>query len=109
MVDPMRKVHVDNIRTQVAEMCIEANYELPEDVRSALSSALKVEASPTGQGILKDILENARIAKDDRVPMCQDTGMAVIFIEIGQEVYFEGGDLNEAINQGYVKDMKRDT
>jgi len=100
MVDPMRKVHVDDIRTQVAEMCIEANYELPEDVRGALSSALKVETSPTGQGILKDILENANIAKNERVPMCQDTGMAVIFIEIGQEVYFEGGDLNEAINQG---------
>lgn len=96
----MRQIHVDEIRKNIAEMCIEANYILPEDVLKTLRDALETESSPTGQGILKDLLENARIAKDEQVPMCQDTGMAVIFIEVGQDVHIEGGDLNEAIHQG---------
>lgn len=96
----MRKVHVDRIKDNIAEMCIEANYVLPEDVLNKLKKSLDVEKSPTGKVVLGDILENARIAREDMVPMCQDTGMAVVFLEVGQNVFFEGGDLNDAINQG---------
>lgn len=96
----MRQIHVDEIRKNIAEMCIEANYVLPEDVLATLNKALEAETSPTGQGILKDLLKNAQIAKEEQVPMCQDTGMAVVFVELGQDLHIEGGDLNEAINQG---------
>lgn len=96
----MRIVHVEEITKNISEMCIEANYILPVDVRTKLETSYSIEKSPTGKAILGDILENARIAKDDSVPMCQDTGMAVIFMEVGQNVFFEGGYINEAINQG---------
>ncbi|MDW7672407.1 MAG: fumarate hydratase [Bacillota bacterium] len=96
----MREVHVDNIVDELEKLCIESNYFLPADVREALEKSVEREESPLGKEILQDILKNADIARDDHVPICQDTGLAVIFLEIGQEVHVVGGDLTEAINEG---------
>jgi fumarate hydratase subunit alpha len=96
----MREVHVDNIIDELEKLCIESNYFLPADVREALEKSVECEESPLGKEILQDILKNADIARDDHVPICQDTGLAVIFLEVGQEVHVVGGDLTEAINEG---------
>lgn len=96
----MRKISVDLITEAVKEMCQEANFDLCDDVKHALVTFKKNEVSPVGQAILGDILKNAEIAKVNRVPMCQDTGMAVVFVELGQEVYIEGGLIENAINEG---------
>lgn len=96
----MREIHVDTIVKVVEELCIDANYNLPWDIKKALDKAVEMETSALGKDILKDILKNAEIAKRDQVPICQDTGFTVIFLEIGQEVGITGGSLNEAINQG---------
>ncbi|MCR5789935.1 MAG: fumarate hydratase [Lachnospiraceae bacterium] len=96
----MRTIQVNEITKQIREMCIEANHFLSPDMREALSDALKREDSPLGKQVLTELQENLKIAGEDMIPICQDTGMAVIFMEIGQEVHFEGGDLNEAINEG---------
>jgi len=96
----MRKISVDLITEQIKEMCQEANFDLCQDIEEALVSFKGKEESPVGQAILGDILKNAEIAKKNRVPMCQDTGMTVVFVEIGQEIYIEGGSLEEAINEG---------
>ena len=96
----MRKINVTQITGTVARLCIEANIELPEDVRQALSSAVAQEESELGREILGDILKNAEIARNERVPICQDTGLAVFFIELGQEVCIVGGDFYEAIDEG---------
>lgn len=81
-------------------MCIEANHFLSEDMRRALSSAAQAECSPLGRQILAQLQENLQIAGEDMIPICQDTGMAVIFVEVGQEVHFEGGSLEDAIHEG---------
>jgi fumarate hydratase subunit alpha len=96
----MSKIDVREISSNIAQMCIEANYRLPKDVLSALNKSVKKESSPIGKGILDDLITNASIANDKDVPICQDTGMAVLFIEIGQNVQLVGGDVNEAIHQG---------
>ncbi len=96
----MREINIDIIKNKVAKMCIEANYNLNDDIHKALLDASNKEASPIGKSILIDIIENAQIAKNKSVPMCQDTGMAVFFISIGQDVHLVGGDINEAINNG---------
>lgn len=96
----MREINVDIIKNKVATMCIEANYNLNDDIHKALLDASNKEVSPIGKSILIDILENAQIAKNKSVPMCQDTGMAVFFISIGQDVHLVGGDISEAINNG---------
>lgn len=96
----MRKISVEKITEAVEAMCQEANFDLCEDVKQALVQFEKQEASPIGKGILKDILNNASLAAEKRVPMCQDTGMTVVFVELGQEVYLMDGDLEEAINEG---------
>lgn len=96
----MRKISVNLIIEQIKEMCQEANFDLCQDIEEALVSFKEKEESPVGQAILSDILKNAEIAKNNRVPMCQDTGMTVVFVEIGQEVYIEDGILEEAINEG---------
>jgi fumarate hydratase subunit alpha len=79
---------------------MEANFELEDDVLKALERAHDEEESPTGKEILKQILENSRIARTERMPMCQDTGLAVVFVEIGQDVHVIGGDFEEAVNKG---------
>lgn len=96
----MREINVSLIETTIEKMCIDANYYLNKDIKDALVKSSLVEASPLGKSIINDILENAKLAEEKNVPMCQDTGMAVIFITIGQEVHFVGGNLTEAINNG---------
>jgi fumarate hydratase subunit alpha len=107
----LRTINVDEITKNIKEMCIEANHFLSPDMKAALEKARKEEASPLGGQILAQLEENLQIAADDMIPICQDTGMAVIFLEIGQAVHFEGGFLEDAVNegvrQGYVEGYLR--
>lgn len=107
----MRTIHVDVVIENIREMCIEANHFLTSDMREALCTAKEKEEAPLGKQILGQLQENLQIAEQDMIPICQDTGMAVIFMEIGQEVHFEGGSLEDAINegvrQGYVQGYLR--
>lgn len=96
----IRTVHVKEITENIKEMCIEANHFLSEDMEEAMKNALMQEKAPLGCQILKQLQENLQIAGADRIPICQDTGMAVIFLEIGQDIHFEGGSLEEAVNEG---------
>ncbi len=91
---------MDKIRENVREMCIEANYSLSSDMVDRLEEAVQKEESPLGRQILEQLQENLQIAREDQIPICQDTGMAVVFLEIGQEVHFEGGFLEDAVNEG---------
>lgn len=95
----LREIKASKIIKVVSKMCIEANCELGEDVLTALRESLKKEESPLGKRVIKKLLKNAEIAKEERIPICQDTGIAVFFLELGQEVHIVG-DLKEAINQG---------
>jgi fumarate hydratase subunit alpha len=99
----MREVDAAKITEEVARLCMEANFELEGDVLRALEKGLEVEKSPVGKEILGQLLENAEIAKTERMPICQDTGLTVVFIEIGQDVRITGGDLEGAINEGVKK------
>ena len=96
----MREINVTLITEKVRDLCIKANTDLGEDVLQAFNRAIEKEESPLGVEILKELEENARIAKEEKVAICQDTGFAVIFIELGQEVHLIGGDLREAIYEG---------
>lgn len=96
----MRTVHTDRIKEAVKEMCIEANLALSKDVEGRICSAGKTETSELGQKILSQLEENMRIAKEESIPICQDTGMAIIFLELGQEVHLTGAYLEDAINEG---------
>lgn len=96
----MRTIHVDEVTRNIKEMCIEANHFLTEDMKYALQKAADIEKAPLGKQILEQLQENMKIAGEDMIPICQDTGMAVVFLEIGQEVHFEGGVLEEAVNEG---------
>ena len=96
----MREITAQEITDTVARLCVEANYYLPEDVLASLQAAREAEPSPMGKEVLDRILENADIARREQMPLCQDTGLTVIFLEIGQEVHIVGGGLVEAINEG---------
>lgn len=96
----MRTLNVSEVTELIKEMCIEANHFLPEDMKCAIESAAAAEKAPLGRQILGQLQENMEIAARDMIPICQDTGMTVIFMEIGQEVHFEGGNLEEAVNEG---------
>lgn len=96
----MREVSVHLVADKVRKMCQEANFELSQDIKDALVDYSEKEVSPIGKGILFDIIKNADIAEKNSVPMCQDTGMVVAFVELGQEVILRDGLLSEAINQG---------
>ena len=96
----MREIDVKMITERVRTLCMEANTDLEEDVLQAFDRAMEKEESPLGIEILKELKENARIAKEESVPICQDTGFAVIFLELGQEVHLVGGGLREAIFEG---------
>lgn len=96
----MRTIQVTDITEQIKEMCIEANHFLTDDMKEALVNAQDTEEAMLGKQILQQLQENLRIAGEDMIPICQDTGMAVIFMEIGQDVHFEGGNLEDAINEG---------
>ena len=107
----MREIPVDEITRNIKEMCIEANHFLSPDMSNAMVQAVEGEEAPLGRQILEQLQENLRIAGQDMIPICQDTGMAVIFMQIGQEVHFTGGSLEDAINegvrQGYVEGFLR--
>ena len=96
----IRNIHTDTIIETVKEMCIEANHFLSDDMKNSLEKAIKDEKSKLGKRILEQLDINLRIAEEEMIPICQDTGMAVLFIEIGQDVHFEGIDLENAINEG---------
>ena len=99
----IREINVKEITEAVASMCIEVNHNLSEDMRCALDDAFNRESSELGKQILDQLKQNLVIAKEEMIPICQDTGMAVVFMEIGQEVHFEGGNLEDAINEGVRK------
>lgn len=107
----MKTIKVEDVTRNIREMCIEANHFLTEDMQEALKEAGKKEVSPVGRQILDQLQENLKIAGQDMIPICQDTGMAVVFAEIGQDVHFEGGSLEEAIEegvrQGYIQGYLR--
>ncbi len=99
----MREIDAQSISNKVAEMCENANLYLGDDVLKALKDSYEKEESPTGKEVLKQILQNIDIAGDESIPLCQDTGYAVFFVEWGQEVLLNGGTLDEAINEGVKK------
>ena len=96
----MRSVNVKEITENIKEMCIEVNYRLSKDMDIALKKACDIEESSLGRQILNQLKENLKVAAEEMIPICQDTGMAVIFLEIGQDIHFEGGPLEEAVNEG---------
>lgn len=96
----IRTVNVKELTANIREMCIEANHFLSRDMKEALECAGQTEKSPLGKQILDQLQENLEIAAADMIPICQDTGMAVIFLEVGQDVHFEGGCLEAAVNEG---------
>jgi fumarate hydratase subunit alpha len=102
----MREVHVDEIIAAVEKLCIEANIKLPEDVKSALNNAVEKETSPLGREILNDIIKNYQIAEEKDLAICQDTGFAVFFVKLGQDVRITGGNFTEAINEGVRRGYK---
>jgi len=107
----MKTINVSEITSNIKEMCIEANHYLTKDMDVAMKKAVETEKAPLGKQILNQLQDNLKIASEDMIPICQDTGMAVIFMEIGQDVHFEGGNLQDAINegvrQGYVEGYLR--
>lgn len=103
----MRFISFETIKAKVKEACIETNYLLGEDVIKSLQRALAEEESPLGREVLNQLIENARIAREENIPLCQDTGLAVFFVELGDEVTIEGGRISEAINEG-VREGYRD-
>ena len=96
----MRTISTDEVRRAVKELCISANIYLPQRVKESLQQGVEKETSPLGREVLCDLCENFAQAEQLHIPVCQDTGMAVVFIEMGQEVLFVGNDLNDAVNQG---------
>lgn len=96
----MRTIQVSEVTQNIKGMCIEANHFLTKDMKTALENACKKEKAPLGKQILCQLQENLNIAGEDMIPICQDTGMAVIFMEVGQDVHFEGGSLEDAVHEG---------
>ena len=107
----MRNISVHEITKNIKEMCIEANHFLSSDMKKVFEEAVTREEAPLGKQILNQLEENLKIAAEDMIPICQDTGMAVIFIKVGQDVHFEDGNLtnavNEGVRQGYVEGYLR--
>ena len=107
----MRNISVNEITQNIKEMCIEANHFLSSDMKKAIDNAYEKEESEVGKKVLEQLKENLKIASEDMIPICQDTGMTVVFIEIGQDIHFIDGNLEEAINegvrQGYIEGYLR--
>ncbi|MCK4306684.1 fumarate hydratase [candidate division WOR-3 bacterium] len=99
----MRDVNTEEIIDVVAHLCMDANYNLPDDVLDTIKKAKEKEDSPTGKAILDEIIENNRIAREEKLAICQDTGFAIFFVELGQEVHITGGNFQDAINEGVKK------
>jgi fumarate hydratase subunit alpha len=102
----MREINVDKVTECIRELCIEANCSLNKDIYSSIKEAYENEESPIGRDILNQLIKNADLAKEKCKPICQDTGMAVVFIEVGQDVHFVGGSLWDAINEGVRQGYK---
>jgi len=102
----VRDIRCEQITEVVARLCLEACYHLPEDVVGAIRKALQVETSPVGQEVLQQVLDNAEIARQGEFPLCQDTGVAVVFLEVGQDVHIVGGNLRECIAEGVRRGYK---
>lgn len=102
----MRTIRIETVTSAVKKLCMDANYFLPQDIFSALEQGEKREVSPVGKAILQDICENASLALREEMPICQDTGTAVVFAKLGQEVHIEGGLLTDAINEGVRQGYK---
>ena len=96
----MRTVRTEDIIKNIKEMCIEANHFLSEDMRQVFEQSVEAEKSPLGSLVLNQLKENLEIAGKDMIPICQDTGMAVVFMKVGQDVHIEGGSLTDAVNEG---------
>lgn len=96
----MREISSEQIKEEISRLCREANYSLPEDVLAALNQALVAEQSPTGKQTLQQIIENAKLASTEQLAICQDCGVAVVYLEIGQDLHISGGSLYEAVNEG---------
>ena len=107
----MREIHIDNIVSALRQLCIDANVEIRPDTVEAFHRALGQEDSEIGREVLKQLIRNAEVAKEQRIPFCQDTGYAVVFVELGQEVHIVGGSfvdaLNEGVRQGYQEGFLR--
>jgi fumarate hydratase subunit alpha len=102
----MREINVSEITSAVRQMCIDTNYHLSPDMKKRLSAAETKETSPLGKQILGKLEENLSIADSDQIPICQDTGMAIVFLEIGQDVHLTGGDVMDAVNEGIREGYK---
>ena len=102
----MRDIHVDTIRDKIAELCIEATHVLPEDVREGLRAAERSERAPLAKQVLVELLDNFDIAEREMIPLCQDTGTTVVFIELGQDAHIVGGSLEDAIHAGVGQGYK---
>jgi len=96
----MREINVSEVEELIRELCIKANLYLPEDMEQCIKAGAEKECSPVGKNVFDDIIDNINVARNETIPICQDTGMAVIFMEVGQDVHFVGGSLNEAVNKG---------
>ena len=103
----MREISAEKVTEAVEKLCIDSNYYLSDDLMKALKCAYENEESEIGKNVMRQIVENAEIARKQSLPVCQDTGMAVIFIEIGQDVHITGGGLTEAINEGVKRGYKK--
>ena len=99
----MREISAERIENTVAELCIKVNLYLPSDLESCIKCRAQDEKSEVGRNVFDDIIENIRVARDEKIPICQDTGMAVVFIELGQEVHVAGGLLEDAVNKGVAR------
>ena len=95
-----REIDCIEIADTVSRLCVEANYYLGEDVMAALRRALEIEESPAGRTILGQVVRNAEIAREGGIPLCQDTGLTVVFLELGQDVHVTGGNLHQAVQEG---------
>jgi fumarate hydratase subunit alpha len=103
----MREVHVDRITEALEELFIDANYNLSQNVLGTLEGSIEKEESPVGKEVIRELIRNADIARDERIPICQDTGLAVTFIEVGQDVHFVGGLLSDAVDEGVRRGYKK--
>ncbi|MDD3224070.1 MAG: fumarate hydratase [Clostridium sp.] len=102
----MRVINSNEITNAVEKLCMEANYDLPNDILDALKKSENLEKFPIAKDMLSNIIENSKIAKQERVPICQDTGIACVFVEIGQDVHIDGSLIEDAINEGVRKGYK---
>ena len=103
----MREVHVDTLQAVIEKLFIDANYDLPEEVLKQFRDSREKEESSVGKEVFEELLLNAKIAGDERIPICQDTGLAILFLEIGQDVHVIGGNLEQAVSEGVRQAYKK--